>query len=77
MKLQLTCEHQAIKDAEVEFEVLRKQRRELASKFKHVNRMYIDGLYKKKEIEKEIFRLKQSLIMAGVDSPKSEDFESS
>ena len=77
LKLQLICEQQNVKDVEAESEVLRKQRRELEGKFLHINRMYIDGLLKKKELEEEILRLKQALVMAEVNSPKSEEFGSS
>ena len=66
-----------MKDVEIESEVLRKQRREFESKFDHANGMYIDGLYKKKELEKKIFRLKQALMMVGVDSPKFKESSSS
>ena len=75
MKLQLICEHRAIKDAEAESKVLRKQRRELEAKFEYTNRMYIEGLYEKKELEEEIFRLKEALMMARADSPKFEESE--
>ncbi|KAG1358593.1 hypothetical protein COCNU_08G000390 [Cocos nucifera] len=63
---------QAIKDAEAESEVLKEQRRELEAKFVYTNRMYIEGLYKKKELE-EIFKLKEAFMMAGANSPKSEE----
>ncbi|EHA8586397.1 hypothetical protein COCNU_scaffold000313G000030 [Cocos nucifera] len=65
-------EHQAVKDAEAKSEVLRKQRRELEAKFEYSNRMYINGLYKK-ELEEEIFKLKEALVIAGANSPKSEE----
>lgn len=73
LKLQLVHECQVVRDAEAKSEVLRNWRRELEVKFERANRMYIDGLFKKKELEEEVLRLKQALVMAGADSSKSEE----
>ena len=58
LKLQLIYEYQAVQDTKAESEVLRRQRQELKGQFGHKNRVYIHNLYKKKELEEKIIRLK-------------------
>ena len=35
--------------------------------------MFVEGLLERKELEEEIIRLKQALVLARADSPKSEE----
>ena len=64
-----------VKDAEVESEVLRKRLQESKGKSWWFHQIYREMLLRKKELEEEVENLKQSLIMAGTESPKSEKVE--
>ena len=75
LKIQLTYEQQAVKDAEAESEVLRKRLRESEGESRWFHQMYREMLLRRKELEEEVENLKQSLIMAGTESPKSEEVE--
>ena len=75
LKIQLAYEQQAVKDAEVEFEVLRKRLRESEGKSRWFHQMYREMLLRKKKLEEEVEDLKQSLMMAGSESLKSEEVE--
>ena len=75
LKIQLAYEQQAIKDAEVESKVLRKRLQKSESKSRRFHQIYWEMLLRKKELEEEVENLKQSLIMAGTESSKSEEAE--
>ena len=75
LKIQLAYEQQAVKDAEVEFEVLRKRLRESEGENRRFHQMYREMLLRKKKLEEEVENLKQSLIMAGTERPKSKEAE--
>ena len=75
LKIQLTYEQQAVKDAEAESEVLRKRLRESKGESRRFHQIYREMLLRKKELEEEVENLRQSLIMAGIESSKSEEIE--
>ena len=75
MKIQLAYEQQAVKDAEAESEVLRKRLRESKGESRRFHQIYREMLLRKKELEEEVENLRQSLIMAGIESSKSEEIE--
>ena len=53
-KIQLAYEQQAIKDAKVESEVLRKRLRESEGESRRFHQMYREMLLRKKELEEEV-----------------------
>ena len=73
LKIQLVHEQQAVKDAEVEFEVLRKRLRESEGESRQFHQMYRDILLRKMELEEEVENLKKSLTRIGTESSKSEE----
>ena len=75
MKIQLACEQQAVKDAEVESEVLRKRHREAENESQRLRRVFQDMLLKKRELEEEVENLRQALIRSEADNSRSEGAE--
>ena len=75
MKIQLAYEQQAVKDAEVESEVLRKRLREVENESQQFHRMYLEMLIRKKELEEEVESLRHSLTRVEIKSSKSEEVE--
>ena len=75
LKIQLVYEQLTVKDAEAESEVLRKRLRESEDESWWFHQMYKKMLLRKKELEEEVKNLKQSLTMAKIESPKSEEAE--
>ena len=73
LKIQLAHEQQAVKDAEAEFEVLRKRLRESEGESQWFHQMYRDMLLRKMKLEEEVKNLKQSLIRIEIESSKSEE----
>ena len=57
----------------MESEVLRKRLRELEGESRQFHQMYQEILLRKKELEEEVENLKQSSMMAGTESSKSEE----
>ena len=68
-------EQRAVKDAEVESEVLRKRHREAENESQRLRRALQDALLKKRELEEEIENLRQSWMWGGVDNSRSEGAE--
>ena len=75
LRIQLVHEQQAVKDAEVEFEVLRKRLRESEGESRRFHQMYQEMLLRKMKLEEEVKNLKQSLIRIGTESSKLEEAE--
>ena len=75
LKIQLTYEQQAVKDAEAEFEVLRKRLQKSKDESQRFYQICREMLLRKKELEEKVENLKQSLIMARTESPKLEEVE--
>ena len=73
LKIQLTYEQQTVKDAEAESKVLRKRLRESKDESQRFHQMYWEMLLRKKELKEEVENLKQSLTVAKIKSPKSEE----
>ena len=73
MKIQLVYEQQAVKDAEAEFEVLRKRLRGTENESQRFHRMYLEMLIRKKELEEEVESLRHSLMRVEAESLKSEE----
>ena len=69
------CEQQAVKDAEVESEVLRKRHREAENESQRLRRALQDVLLKKRELEEEVENLRQSWIRGEADNLRSEGAE--
>ena len=59
-----------MKDAKAKFAVLRKRMRE-AEDAKRARKLLGESLEARKELESKVNNLKLSLVMAGVNSPKS------
>ena len=64
-----------VKDAEVESKILSKRLRESEGESRQFHQIYQKMLLRKKELEEEVKNLKQSAMMAGTKSSKSEDAE--
>ena len=75
LKIQLTYKQQTVKDAEAESEVLRKRLWESEGESRRFHQMYREMLLRKKELEEEVENLRQSSMMAGTESSKSEEAE--
>ena len=75
LKIQLAYEQQVVKDAEMEFEVLRKRLQKSKGKSRRFHQIYREMLLRKKKLEEEVENLKQSLIMARIEISKSEEAE--
>ena len=75
MKIQLVYEQQAVKDAEAEFEVLRKRHREAKNESQRLHRRYMEMLMREKELEEEVESLRHSLMRVETESSKSEEAE--
>ena len=73
MKIQLVCEQQAVKDAEVESEVLRKKHREVENESQRFHRRYMEILMREKELEAEVESLRCSLARVEAESSRSEE----
>ena len=58
LKIQLAYEQQVVKDAEAEFEVLRKRLRESKDESRWFHQIYQEMLLKKKKLEEEVENLK-------------------
>ena len=64
-----------VKDAEAESKVLRKRFRESEGESRWFHQIYRKILLRKKKLKEEVENLKQSLTMAEIESPKSEEAE--
>ena len=73
MKIQLVYEQQAVKDAEAEFEVLRKKHREVESESQLFHQRYMEILMRERELEVEVRHLRDSLARVEAESPRSEE----
>ena len=67
----MTYQVNAVKDAEVEFAVLRKRLREAEENARRARKLLGESLAARKELEEKVNDLKHYLIMAGAGSPKS------
>ena len=75
LKIQLVCEQQAVKDAEVESEVLRKRHREAENESQRFHRRYMEILMREEELEVEVESLRCSLTRVEAESSRSEEAE--
>ena len=73
MKIQLVYEQQAVKDAEAEFEVMRKRLRGTENESQRFHRRYMEMLMREKELEEEVESLRSSLMRVEAESSKSEE----
>ena len=73
LKIQLAYEQQAVKDAEVKSEVLRRRLWESEDEHRRFHRMFQDMLLKKMELEEEVKNLRQSIARARTESSKSKE----
>ena len=73
LKIQLTYEQQAVKDAEAESEILRRRLRESEDERRWFHRMFQDMLLKKMKLEKEVKNLRQSIARTEIESSKLEE----